>query len=214
MPTSHRYQLNEIVDLIMRVNPQTMLDVGVGFGKYGVLAREYLELLDGRKQYHDWQRRIEGMEVFADYITPLHHYIYDHVYIGDAAELLPEMKSSYDLVLLIDVLEHFTREQGTAVLYSCLRIGRNVIVSTPRQFFRQEGFGNPYEQHHSHWQQTDLAVFGPHCFIPNDFSLICLLGADAARIRQTLMHPRQRIGQTFPFLKRPYYALKKLFSHS
>ncbi len=214
MPTSHRRQLNEIVELIILLNPQSILDVGVGFGKYGVLAREYLELLDGRKQYHDWQRRIEGVEAFAGYITPLHHFIYDHLYIGDAAEVLADLTSSYDLILMIDVIEHFTPERGAAVLQACLQIGRNVLISTPKQFFNQEGFDNPYEQHRSHWQQTDLAAFSPHCFIPNDFSLICLLGSDTTLVRQTIRHPRRRISQSLPFLKRPYHTMKKLFLYS
>jgi hypothetical protein len=54
MPTSHPYQLNEIIDLAMKVDPKSVLDVGVGFGKYGVLLREYLELWDGRDRYRDW----------------------------------------------------------------------------------------------------------------------------------------------------------------
>jgi hypothetical protein len=42
MPTSHPHQLNQIVELIMLTDPHSLLDVGIGFGKYGVLAREYL----------------------------------------------------------------------------------------------------------------------------------------------------------------------------
>ena len=109
MPTSHLHQINEIVELIVLTNPQTVLDVGVGFGKYGALAREYLELRDGRNQYHDWQRRIDGIEVFPDYLTPLHDYIYDTVHVGNATEIMPALNLRYDLVLLIDVLEHFTK---------------------------------------------------------------------------------------------------------
>ena len=63
MPTSHLHQLNAIVEIMMLTDPQSMLDVGVGFGKYGFLAREFLELYDGRDAYADWQRRIDGIEV-------------------------------------------------------------------------------------------------------------------------------------------------------
>jgi len=41
MPSSHLLQLNEIMQLIFLTKPQSLLDIGVGFGKYGVLAQEY-----------------------------------------------------------------------------------------------------------------------------------------------------------------------------
>ena len=54
MPFSHFTQLNTILELITLTDPMSMLDIGVGFGKYGVLAREYLELRDGREAYSPW----------------------------------------------------------------------------------------------------------------------------------------------------------------
>ncbi|MBA7570185.1 hypothetical protein ES708_11933 [subsurface metagenome] len=33
MPSSHWYQLNEIMELIILTQPKSILDVGVGFGK-------------------------------------------------------------------------------------------------------------------------------------------------------------------------------------
>ena len=72
MPTSHWNQINEIIGLVMTVRPKSVLDVGVGFGKYGVLLREYLELWDGREQYDDWVCRIDGVEAYHDYTSPLY----------------------------------------------------------------------------------------------------------------------------------------------
>jgi len=46
MPTSHPFQLDDIVQLIIETAPLSILDIGVGFGKYGLLAREYLEIWD------------------------------------------------------------------------------------------------------------------------------------------------------------------------
>ncbi len=64
MPTSNPYQINEILEAINITRPRSILDIRVGFGKYGVLAREYLELYDGREKYGDWKRRIDGIEAF------------------------------------------------------------------------------------------------------------------------------------------------------
>ena len=69
VPSSDFNQIGPIVELIVLANPQSVLDVGCGFGKYGVLAREYLELWDGRQRYGDWTRRIDAIEAFES----LHH---------------------------------------------------------------------------------------------------------------------------------------------
>lgn len=43
MPTSHPNQINEIIQIAELLRPASVLDVGVGYGKYGFLLREYLE---------------------------------------------------------------------------------------------------------------------------------------------------------------------------
>ena len=46
MPTSLYTQITKILDAIVHTNPQSVLAIGTGFGKYGLLCREYLELWD------------------------------------------------------------------------------------------------------------------------------------------------------------------------
>jgi len=119
MPSSHWYQLNEIMELIIFTQPKSILDVGIGFGKYGFLLREYLELYDGREEYNDWKRTIDGIEIFKNYITSLNKMIYDKIYIGDALDILPTLDKKYDLILLVDILEHFDYDDGIRLLKMC-----------------------------------------------------------------------------------------------
>ncbi|MEW5995165.1 MAG: class I SAM-dependent methyltransferase [Candidatus Zixiibacteriota bacterium] len=182
MPSSHFLQLNEIMQLIFLTRPQSLLDIGVGFGKFGVLAREYLELWDGRVKYGEWTRRIDGIEAFEQYLTPLHDYVYDHVHIGNALDILPTLDIRYDLILLIDVLEHFTYEEGQLLLETCRKKGRNLIVSTPKDIGAQgEAFGNPYETHKFQWQPWHFERFEHYFHIPNPKSYIYFIGEDAYR---------------------------------
>ena len=58
--------------------------------------------------YGDWQCRIDCIEAFEKYITPAHKYIYNNIYIGNATGILPALDHHYDLILMVDVLEHFT----------------------------------------------------------------------------------------------------------
>ena len=209
MPTSHWQQLNEIVEIIVLIKPRSLLDVGTGFGKYGVLAREYLELRDGRAVYDDWQCRVDGVEAFVDYLTPLHHFVYDQVYVGEATAVIPTLDTRYDLLLLIDVLEHLTFAEGMALLHKCQLRARNVLVSTPRRFFRQKAaFGNPFEMHRSHWRRRDFEMFQAPCFIPNEHSLIAFWGDDKAAVQAQFFGWKRQLKRWFPLGTFIYQRLK------
>ncbi len=196
MPFSHYHQINQIVELIVELSPRRVLDVGVGFGMYGYLARLYLELSDGRQQYSDWQRVIDGIEAFPEYVTPVHEWIYNEIHRADALTVLPTLREPYDLVLAIDVLEHFPREQGVEFLRECTRCGRNVLISTPKEYWDQtDAFGNPYETHHHLWRKADFRSFKDRLLVPNAYSLIVLIGPDAARVRRVLLKRKIRLWQ-------------------
>lgn len=185
MPTSPFLQLNEIVQLIVRTDPRKLLDIGIGFGKYGFLAREYLELWDGRERYADWQRQVDGIEVFKDYLTPVHDYIYDRVFVGNAPDLLPGLDSDYDLILLVDVLEHFSYDDGVRLLSECRQHGRNVLISTPENLYAQgAAFGNAYETHLFQWKPAHFRGFPDSFVVPEvGGSFLVYLGEDSRTIR-------------------------------
>ena len=190
MPTSQHYQIPKLLDVIIAVNPASLLDIGVGFGKYGFLAREYLELWDGREDYKNFTRRIDGIEVYKKYLTPVHDYIYDHIYIGNALEVVPKLKDRYDLIMIIDVLEHFEKEDGKALLKQLLRKGRGVLVSVPKDIGDQgEVFGNVHETHHAEWDKSDFAAIAPSYFIQDTTSVIAYLGRteDIRRMKNAML---------------------------
>ncbi len=184
MPTSHYLQISDIISFIVLTEPESILDIGVGFGKYGFLAREYLELWNGKGEYHLRHRKIHGIEVFKDYITPVHDYIYDRIHMGDAARLLPTLEERYDLILLIDILEHFDFEEGARVLKESQKRGKNILISVPNYMApQQDSFGNPYETHRFQWKKHHFSHY-PKKFVRNNIggSLIVYLGENAAEV--------------------------------
>jgi hypothetical protein len=193
MPSSHPLQLNEIIDLVILTDPQKLLDIGVGFGKYGFLAREYLELWNSSNDYLKWTRQIDGIEAFRDYLTPIHRQIYSRIHEGDALSLLPLLDHRYDLILMIDVLEHFSRDDGVKVLELCRRRGRNTIISVPKSMSAQgEVYGNPYETHKYSWGRKDFSYIKEKVFIPNGRSVICYIGEDCKRISSLIRRRKWR----------------------
>jgi SAM-dependent methyltransferase len=162
MPTSPWANITPILEIIMDLSPlpARVLDVGAGYGKFGLLCREYL----GFWNSPDKQRSVvvDGIEAFPAYLGSLQRSIYDNLHVGDARELLPQFPTdAYDLVLLIDVVEHFSRADGLQILSECRRVGKVFIVSTPRLYWSQENaWGNPYERHQSLWSGSDFRRMG------------------------------------------------------
>lgn len=215
MPTSHHGQLNEILDLIIATNPKKMLDIGIGFGKYGFLSREYLELADGRDVYNDWTRQIDGIEAFGEYVGALQKQVYDNIYIGNVLELMDKIDTNYDLIILIDVLEHFTYEQGIVLLEKLISKTKHIIISTPIAVTEQgNAFNNVYETHRFEWKKKHFKKHKNISFIKNSYSLICLIGENAKNITKEVKRHKLKIyiATRFPWtvkLKK-YYKKNRL----
>ena len=211
MPTSHPYQLNEILEVVLKTRPLSILDVGVGFGKYGVLVREYLEFWDGSPDYKNWKYRIDGVEVFEQYLTPLHTFIYNNIYVGEASAILPTLPHQYDLILLIDVIEHFTEAEGLAFLDLCFKRAKNVLISTPFVMAAQgDAFDNPHETHLFQWTARHFTAY-PNCeqLDAGNDSLIFFIGEDVSKVR---MSKRERFGRQWPVIHRFLRGLKRHIS--
>ncbi|MBI3368963.1 MAG: class I SAM-dependent methyltransferase, partial [Burkholderiales bacterium] len=122
----------------------------------------------------EWKVVIDGIEGFEGYVTPVHAYAYSNMRIGDALEILPSLPAKqYDLVLAIDILEHFDEADGRRFAAECIRIARcAALISTPKDFIEQIVDANPLENHRSNWTQAQLAELGYATVLPNDESWV------------------------------------------
>lgn len=147
MPTSNLACWLSILNMAHEVKPRSVLDVGPGYGKGGLLCREYLPPLD----------RLDAIEAEARYADqfPWLDAIYDNVHLADVRAAPHAYFDAYDLVLMIDVLEHVTHDEGADLLR---RIRPRVIVCTPRDFFQNPNVEEwPTEMHRSVWTAAEIA---------------------------------------------------------
>jgi len=158
MPGSRPTALAPMCNRIMEKNPMSVLDIGIGFGKFGFLAREYTDVRLGR--YFNWKTKIDGIEIFEKYITHLQREIYDNIYIGNAIDILPTL-GRYDMIICSDVLEHFSEQDGTALLDLITHQSKFAMIVTPVTVLHQEAlYGNEHERHISNWSKEILSNFG------------------------------------------------------
>lgn len=144
MPTSEHRQIPHLCDVLVREQPRAVLDVGAGYGKFGVLAREY-----------GGAERVDAVDA-----NPPRFPVYDRVFLGDIRELeriLPAEPERWDLALFVDVIEHLEKAEGHRVLDVLTRRAGRVLVTTPWGFRPQEIPGMPYETHRSGWYPGDFS---------------------------------------------------------
>lgn len=156
MPSSDPSLLGWGCNHIQDLKPKRVLDIGIGFGKWGFLVKEYAHK---RHPKDSSQVELVGVEVWKDYITPVHNLIYDEIFIGDILEFLKYSESIpyFDLVIMGDVIEHLEKEVGEKLLIDLKNISKRILITTPILFARQEAeYGNLNEIHKSHWKLEDF----------------------------------------------------------
>jgi hypothetical protein len=164
MPTSAPYAIPVIVNAMRQLQPRSILDIGVGFGKYGMLFREYLDVWNAgdadELRPASWRTRIEGVEVFPQYLTPLHEYLYDRVHVGDIRTVIDRL-GRFDVVFMGDVLEHFRPQEGRELVQKLYDHARRCLLLTYPTNANRRGplLGNDAEAHHSTWTRDDFAEF-------------------------------------------------------
>lgn len=166
MPSSNLHCAPEVIALAADVPHDSVLDIGPGRGKYGILLREFLGEIP----------RFDAVEAWGPYVIPRLHAIYDAVYTLDVMLMSRSALSAYELVLMVDVIEHLSHEDGLRLLD---RIKGTVVISTPENYFQNPEAETIWtEDHRSHWKVEEFQAM-PRC----DVAYVNAVGAVLARLR-------------------------------
>ena len=166
MATSNWQHISYCCELLFALAPTSILDVGMGFGRWGMLAREMCDIFwRGNVFPAQWKVRIVGVEAFARLVQPYHSAFYDQVIVRDALDVLREGQQ-FDMVILGDVLEHFPRAQAEEVLALSRQEAYYTMLCVPLGPGWEQGalYGNPYEAHRSRWDHRDFVGLRPICW--------------------------------------------------
>lgn len=144
MPGSSEKGKSTIKKWFDRLEPETVLDVGPGWGTYSKLLR---------KKGQFWH----AIEIYEPYIRQFNlKKYYDKIFVGDIRSFTSGLR--YDMVICGDVLEHIKNKEAEAVLKNLLANSKNIIVSLPLDAETRPGkgtgdkdWGNPHELHRGQW---------------------------------------------------------------
>ena len=135
MPYSDPSNILWISWVLNEVNPNTVLDIGAGAGKYGKLTKEFNPDI-----------KTTAVEIWAPYVKQFDlESIYDQVHICDA-RIYPDFK--FDLGFLGDVLEHMTKAEAVELWEKVSKEALVAVLSVPIVHYPQGEYeNNPYEIH-------------------------------------------------------------------
>lgn len=161
MGTSNWQNIPFCIDTLMKIQPQRVLDIGVGFGRWGMIVREFCDVWYDHVLPNDWQIHIEGIEGFADNIDDYHKHFYNKIHIGDARRIIPTLSTTWDVIIFGDVLEHFERQEAEQLLEWALDNSTYVLINIPlgSEWPQEDKYKNPYERHLSEWEAQDFVQF-------------------------------------------------------
>jgi 2-polyprenyl-3-methyl-5-hydroxy-6-metoxy-1,4-benzoquinol methylase len=112
-----------------------VLDIGFGRGTLG-------QLIKSQPQTAHWQvDGVDGFEVACWNAELFERRHYRHIWHGYAQDLPPEQLAEYDVLCLLDVIEHLDAQQARALLktlLSSLRDDAVLVLSTPLWFYPQD----------------------------------------------------------------------------
>lgn len=132
-----------------KINPQSILDVGSGAGKYGKLIKSILP-----------SANVEGIEPTQKYIDDYDlNGTYDKVHcttIQDFAKSNP--RNRYNMVIFGDVLEHFFRSEAIDYIDYFLYRSDWVLALWPTFMPQDDAMDNAYEIHKSNFNLIDLST--------------------------------------------------------
>lgn len=158
MPIGSYMAIPTVATEMIRRQPATILDLGMGFGMLGAVARQWIDL--GARP---WKTFLTGVEVWPEYRNPVWD-LYDLIYIREIREHLRMDPQQYDMVLLGDVIEHFEQEDASEVLAGIERLiapkGCALVITPAREMVQGPAHGNPFEIHRSVWNSERLRKHG------------------------------------------------------
>jgi len=157
MASSPHQDTSFVLDFVNNADPESVLDVGAGFGRWGFLIRCHLTHGTSLTVNPRQRIRIDAIEAHRPNINPVYQAVYDNTYEGDVREVLPGL-AGYDVIICSHVIEHMPKDDGWRLIGRMKEHARKaLILGLPfNDPLREARDGNEFEAHRSVWRPCDF----------------------------------------------------------
>lgn len=177
MPSSRPSLIPRIIKVFRMIHNQEplkrILDIGPGWGKYGLLLREYFDGESNMLPRVEWDLYLGCIEVEKKYTRPHLMYIYDIVWVENILDWSRKLKGKWDVILLLDLIQCMTKEDALFIITKLAERCKWILISTPTRwvYIPKESY-HPLEQHITLYTEKD---FPPQSLIWKDWSYVSLV---------------------------------------
>lgn len=119
------------LDALQDVLPDRLLDVGLGFGRWGILAREVCDSERGRIRSENWRTHIEAVTATPNQVEEYHHFFYDQIHVIDPVEYLETITDQWDLIVIDQISRDLPAIRWRRLMDASLQQAAYVLVLTP-----------------------------------------------------------------------------------
>ena len=146
-----------IMDLVYRMSPASILDVGSGFGRWGFLCRCHIGVGESLQLCPSQVLQIDAVEGFQPNVSSLYPAVFNHTHVGDARKVVPTL-GKYDVIICSHMIEHMPKEDGWQLIKEMReRSNKALILALPlNEPLRGALRGNEFEAHQSVWQKEEF----------------------------------------------------------
>ena len=157
MPIGASRAFSPVLEFFEHEKPTTILDIGVGSGAWGMLFREYSDIMNRRYTKDKWLARIDGVEGFLPYMNSAYDF-YNEVYFMKIQDFEPPI--TYDFVYAGDIIEHLTDDEGLELINKFDK--STLVITTPHLWYVTEDdyMGNELERHKTLWDAERFERLG------------------------------------------------------
>ena len=203
MGTSNWQNIPYTIEALMKAEPRRVLDVGVGYGRWGMVIREFCELWFNRVHRSTWNIWVEGVEAYEPNVDDYHKYFYNKIHLGDFSQIYRTLDGNWDVIIFGDVLEHFTKNDSYTLLDWSLDHASYVLINIPigSEWPQDEMYENRFERHLSEWEPEDFESFGRiryglfNDFLGRPFGSFILSRKDPKNMRSGLFSVETKAGK-------------------
>ncbi len=159
MESYSHLNITDILEIVRKVNPVKILDVNVGFGRWGILFRELLERdnVSKVKRPDLWNMKIDGVEdLEGENLCTYHDIFYDNIYRQNIHSFLKSHVSLYDLTIFSEILEKNLKDVAIDMINNAMEISRFILVYVKLGIHKDD---REINDDLSFWEEEDFNIY-------------------------------------------------------